>query len=276
MSPFGFWGLPAALLALLYCPGSGEKAPEQVAVKRGEPYKVNCTSSCPHPQIRGLETTLNKVELQKHAQWTEYLVSNVSQDTVMYCHFTCSGKQMSKTISVRVFHPPEQVLLELQPARVTVGRPFTIVCSVPAVAPLEKLTLTLLHGKKPLHTQTFGSGKDDPQEATATHNATAHKEDGHHNFSCRAELDLRSLGGDIISSVSEARALQVYAVAPETEKDLQGARSLEDPETDLGPTYMSGVSTTTAASGAPQGLSPALAEGLWQAVGLLGIFLFLM
>ncbi|XP_039715230.1 intercellular adhesion molecule 2 isoform X2 [Pteropus medius] len=210
MSPFGFWGLPAALLALLYCPGSGEKAPEQVAVKRGEPYKVNCTSSCPHPQIRGLETTLNKVELQKHAQWTEYLVSNVSQDTVMYCHFTCSGKQMSKTISVRVFHPPEQVLLELQPARVTVGRPFTIVCSVPAVAPLEKLTLTLLHGKKPLHTQTFGSGKDDPQEATATHNATAHKEDGHHNFSCRAELDLRSLGGDIISSVSEARALQVY------------------------------------------------------------------
>lgn len=66
-------------------------------------------------------------------------------------------------------------------------------------------------------------------------------------------------------------------VAPETERDLQGARSLEDPETDLlGLAYMSSMPTTTAASGAPQGSRPALAEGLWQAAGLLGIFAFLI
>ncbi|XP_015984224.2 intercellular adhesion molecule 2 isoform X1 [Rousettus aegyptiacus] len=277
MSPFGSWGLPAALLALLCCPGSSEKAPsKQEAVKLGDSYKINCTSDCPNPLIKGLETLLDKKVLQEQAQWTEYLVSNISQDSVLYCYSTCSGKQTKKAVIVNVFHPPEQVLLRLQPARVTVGSSFTITCSVTAAIPLERLTLTLLHGEKPLHVQTFENGTDTP--ATATHNAIAHKKDGHHNFSCRADLDLHALGRGVISNVSEVQVLQVYAVAPETDRDLQGARSLEDPKTNLpDPTYMSGTSTTTAAaSGAPQGSSPALAEGLWQAAGLLGIFLFVM
>lgn len=80
-------------------PGSGEKT----AVKLGDPYKVNCTSSCPQPQIIGLETTLKKVVLNQQAQWTEYLVYNISQDSVLFCHFTCSGTQKSTPINVSVF-----------------------------------------------------------------------------------------------------------------------------------------------------------------------------
>ncbi|XP_015984244.2 intercellular adhesion molecule 2 isoform X2 [Rousettus aegyptiacus] len=209
MSPFGSWGLPAALLALLCCPGSSEKAPsKQEAVKLGDSYKINCTSDCPNPLIKGLETLLDKKVLQEQAQWTEYLVSNISQDSVLYCYSTCSGKQTKKAVIVNVFHPPEQVLLRLQPARVTVGSSFTITCSVTAAIPLERLTLTLLHGEKPLHVQTFENGTDTP--ATATHNAIAHKKDGHHNFSCRADLDLHALGRGVISNVSEVQVLQVY------------------------------------------------------------------
>lgn len=100
------------------------------------------------------------------------------------------------------------MLLRLQPARVTVGSSFTITCSVTAAIPLERLTLTLLHGEKPLHVQTFENGTDTP--ATATHNAIAHKKDGHHNFSCRADLDLHALGRGVISNVSEVQVLQVY------------------------------------------------------------------
>lgn len=102
------------------------------------------------------------------------------------------------------------MLLKLKPTRVAVGGSFTIECWVPNVAPLESLTLTLLRGKEAMHNKTFRTMALAPQEATVTHNATAHKEDGRHNFSCRADLDLRSLGGDIIHGVSEPQTLKVY------------------------------------------------------------------
>lgn len=100
--------------------------------------------------------------------------------------------------------------LKLQPTWVTVGRNFTVECRVPAVSPLEKLTLTLLRGKEPLHVQTFGKATAVPQEAVATHNITAHREDGHHNFSCQAELDLRDLGGSVLRKVSEPQGLEIH------------------------------------------------------------------
>lgn len=102
------------------------------------------------------------------------------------------------------------MLLKLQPTWVTVGRAFTMECRVPAVAPLEDLTLTLLRGQEPLHTKTFGGATAAPQEASVTHNSTAHKDDGRHNFSCRAELDLRPRGGVIIRRTSEPQALEIH------------------------------------------------------------------
>lgn len=122
---------------------------------------------------------------------------------------------------------PDRVLLKLQPTWVTVGRTFTIECTVPAVSPLEKLTLTLLRGKEPLHIQTFGKATTVPQEAVATHNVTAHREDGHHNFSCQAELDLRSLGGTVLRKVSEPQVLKIYGEGePPGQREGGGRHSL--------------------------------------------------
>ncbi|XP_036125043.1 intercellular adhesion molecule 2 [Molossus molossus] len=216
MSPFCCWGLPMALLALIVCPGSGEEAfqvymwPEQQVVKLGGSWEVNCSTSCLQPEIGGVETTLSKTLLDEQPQWKLYRLSNISEDTVMYCYFTCSGKQVSANASISVYHPPEQVLLKLQPTWVTVGKSFTIECRVQAVAPLENLTLTLLRGKEPLHMQTFGRSTAAPQEAVITHNSTAHKDDGRHNFSCQAELDLRSRGGGIIRRTSEPQVLEIH------------------------------------------------------------------
>lgn len=81
---------------------------------------------------------------------------------------------------------------------------------MPAVAPLQSLTLTLLHGQEALHTQTYSQGVPGPQEASATHSATARSEDGLRNFSCLAELDLRPVGGSVIRQVSEPQVLQIY------------------------------------------------------------------
>lgn len=104
------------------------------------------------------------------------------------------------------------MLLKLQPTWVAVGRPFTIECRVPDVIPLENLTITLLRGNETLHIKTFGR-MHDSQEARATHSITAHREDSHHNFSCQAELDLRSLGGEVVRCISEPQALMVYGEA---------------------------------------------------------------
>lgn len=223
MSPLCRWGLPAALLALLFCPGSGQAAfdvyasPEQLVVRHGTSSEINCSTSCLRPTVSGLETTMSKVLLDRQPQWERYRVSNISTDTVVYCHFTCSGKQLLRNVTVTVFHPPEQVLLKLEPTWVTVGKAFTMECRVPAVAPLENLSLTLLRGQEPLHVKTFVGAAAAPQEASVTHNSTAHKEDGRHNFSCRAELDLRPRGGGVIRRTSEPQLLEIHEPMPDNQ-----------------------------------------------------------
>ncbi|XP_047563912.1 intercellular adhesion molecule 2 isoform X2 [Lutra lutra] len=222
MSPFGCWGLPTALLALFCCPGSGEEFevhmyPEQLVVEPGGSQLVNCSTSCANPKTGGLETTLTKTLNQSGPQWKQFLVSNISQDTVVHCHFTCFGSQKLKSLNVSVFYPPKQMLLKIQPTWVAVGKSFTVECHVPDVKPLESLTLTLLRGKETLCNKTFTGEKNDTQGATATHKGMAHREDGRHNFSCHARLDLRSRGGDIIHQVSEPQMLKVYEPTPDNQ-----------------------------------------------------------
>uniref|UniRef100_A0A8C3YR54 Intercellular adhesion molecule 2 n=1 Tax=Catagonus wagneri TaxID=51154 RepID=A0A8C3YR54_9CETA len=191
MTPFGSWGLLMAFLALLCCPGCGEEASE-VAMWTEQ-----------------LVTTFSKHLLDEKPQWKLYEI-NVSQDTTVLCYFTCSGRQEIKRFNISVFYPPKQVLLKLQPTFVTIGRWFTIECRVPSVAPLEALTVTLLRGSEILYSEALRGTTLSPQEAIVIHNATAHREDGHHDFSCQAEMDLQSRGGSLIHRVSEPQALEVY------------------------------------------------------------------
>lgn len=78
-------------------------SPEQLVVKHGDSSDINCSTSCLQPAISGLETTLTKTLLVNESQWKLYRVFNVSKDTVVYCHFTCSGKQMQRNASVTMF-----------------------------------------------------------------------------------------------------------------------------------------------------------------------------
>lgn len=94
-------------------------SPEKLVVKHGGSSKINCSTSCLQPTISGLETTLSKTLLDKQSQWELYEVFNVSTDTVVYCHFTCSGRQVQRNASITVFceclslgpPPPAQRLL---------------------------------------------------------------------------------------------------------------------------------------------------------------------
>ncbi|XP_070246179.1 intercellular adhesion molecule 2-like isoform X2 [Bos mutus] len=212
MSPFGGWGMLAAFLALLCCRGSGEKAfegPKHLMVGSGEFQVINCTASCTDPKKLVLETHLNKTLLESQAQWKLFQVYNISKDEQLLCSFTCAGKQETKVFNITVFYPPKQVLLTLSHTSVAVGTLFTIECRVPAVAPLQGLTVTLLRGTEILYNQTFEETAPFPQDAVVTHHTTAHREDGHHNFSCEAWMDLRSRGGGLVHRVSDPQRLEV-------------------------------------------------------------------
>lgn len=215
MSPFDSWGLFMAFLALLCCPGSGKEAFEkptwtkQLVVESGRSQVINCSASCTQPENSGLETTVSKKLLKEGAQWKLYEV-NVSQDTILLCYFTCFGRQEIKRFNISVFSPPKQVLLTLQPTFVTVGTWFTIECRVPSVAPFETLTITLLRGSEILYNETLRGTTPSPQEAIVTHNTTALRKDGHHNFTCQAKMDLQSRGGHLIHRVSDPQVLEVY------------------------------------------------------------------
>ncbi|XP_025218842.1 intercellular adhesion molecule 2 isoform X3 [Theropithecus gelada] len=226
MSSFGFGTLTVALFALVCCSGSDEKAfevhmrLEKLIVKPKESFEVNCSTTCNQPEVGGLETSLNKILLLEQTQWKHYLISNISHDTVLWCHFTCSGKQKSMSSNVSVYQPPRQVFLTLQPTWVAVGKSFTIECRVPAVEPLDSLTLSLLRGSETLHSQTFGKAAPALQEATATFSSMAHREDGHHNFSCLAVLDLMSRGGEVFCTHSAPKMLEIYEPVPDSQMDL--------------------------------------------------------
>ncbi|KAL1779452.1 intercellular adhesion molecule 2 isoform X1 [Sigmodon hispidus] len=207
--------LPIILLTLHCCSGSGEKtfevyiSSEKQVVEATESWKVNCSTSCEKPQLGGLETTMSKIVLEKHPQgkWTQFLVSNITSDTQLYCYFTCADQQQrSAHLHIKLYQVPAQVTLMLQPPRVIVGENFTIKCNTSAVKPLESLTLTLLRGREILHNQTFGGAE---HEATVTFNSTALTKEGL-NFSCRAELDLRPHGGHITRTMSKFQTLEVF------------------------------------------------------------------
>lgn len=218
MSSFACWNLSLTLLVLFCSPGSGEAfevyiRSEKQIVKATESWRVNCSTSCAAPEIGGLETSTNKLMLEEdpHGKWIEFLVSNATVDTVLLCHFTCSGKQQAESVNIRVYEPPAQVTLKLQPPRVFMGEAFSIECKVPSVKPLESLTLSLLCGRETLKNQTFGGGETVPEEVIAIFNSTALKKDGL-NFSCQAELDLRPHGGSLYRRISEYQSLEVYEI----------------------------------------------------------------
>ncbi|XP_027830143.1 intercellular adhesion molecule 2 isoform X2 [Ovis aries] len=220
MSPFGGWGMLTAFLVLLCCRGSGVKAfqgPEHLMVGSGEFQLINCTASCTDPKKLVLETHLNKTLLESQAQWKLFKVANISKDEKLLCSFTCGGRQETKVFNITVFYPPKQVLLTLWPTSVAAGTLFTIECRVPAVAPLEGLTVTLLRGTEILYNHTFVGTAPSPQDAMVSHNTTAHREDGHHNFSCEAQMDLRSHGGGVVHRVSDPQRLEVKEPEPNTQ-----------------------------------------------------------
>lgn len=117
---------------------------------------------------------------------------------------------LSSNLSLGLKEPPEQVIVELQPAWVAVDEAFTVTCRVPRVTPLENLTLTLLQDDRELRRKNFRSLAMASQRAEVTISVKAQWVDDRCNFSCRAELDLNSRGGGLFHSNSALQILRLF------------------------------------------------------------------
>ncbi|XP_077019678.1 intercellular adhesion molecule 1-like isoform X1 [Tamandua tetradactyla] len=209
---FGAW----ALLALIPCPGATEELfevsvwPDQALVEFGQSLIVNCSTTCPDPGPSGIETFLKKTQVDKGPQWKEFLLEDITENSILQCFFSCSGIQKDKSLGITMYQPPEEVTLELQPAWVAVDEAVTVKCHVASVAPLENLTLILLQGNQELHRKNFVSLAMASQGAEFTISIRAQREDDRCNFSCHAKLDLSSQGGGLFQSSSAIKVLRIF------------------------------------------------------------------
>ncbi|KAI5277334.1 Intercellular Adhesion Molecule 2 [Manis pentadactyla] len=166
---------------------------------------VNCSTTCPDPGPGEIET-----QVGRGPQWKEFLLEDVTENAILQCFFSCAGTQKYTSLGITVYKPPEQVILEPQPAWVAVDEDFTVKCHVPTVVPLENLTLTLLQGDQELHRKNFPSLAVASQRAEVTISDRARREDDRCNFSCRAVLGLSTHGGGLFCSSSAVRVLWTF------------------------------------------------------------------
>ncbi|XP_040605882.1 intercellular adhesion molecule 5 isoform X2 [Mesocricetus auratus] len=210
----GIW----TLLALIPCSGTTEEIfevsvwPNPALVKFGQSLTINCSTTCPDPGPSGIETFFKKTQLAKGPQWKEFLLEDITEDSVLQCFFSCAGVQKDAVLDITMYQPPEQVILDLQPEWVTTEEAFTVKCHVPSVAPLQSLTLTLLQGDQELHRKDFMSASAASQRAEVAVNVRAQRENDKCNFSCRAELDLSPQGGGLFHGSSATKELRIFAV----------------------------------------------------------------
>uniref|UniRef100_A0A8C0E3M2 Ig-like domain-containing protein n=1 Tax=Balaenoptera musculus TaxID=9771 RepID=A0A8C0E3M2_BALMU len=184
--------------------------PHQALVKYGQSLRVNCSTTCPDLGPSGIETLLKKTQVGKGPQWKEFLLEDVTQNSILQCFFSCAGIQKDISLGITVYQPPEQVIMELQPEWVAVDEAFTVTCHVPSITPLENLTLTLLQGNQELHRKNFRSLAVASQRAKVTISVKAQREDDRCNFSCHAELNLSSHGGGLFCSSSAIKVLRIF------------------------------------------------------------------
>lgn len=176
---------------------------------------VNCSTSCDNYTLFGLETQLNKLEVNHGDNWKAYELSDIQENSSPICFTNCvTGGQSTASVSVTVFWVPERVELAPLPEWQPVDENFTLSCRVEGGAPRTNLMVVLLRGEEELSRQPVVG---EPAEVTVT--VQAGRDDHGASFSCRTELDLRPRGLELFVKNSTTRQLRTF-VLPGTVPDL--------------------------------------------------------
>ncbi|XP_070129213.1 intercellular adhesion molecule 1 isoform X1 [Equus caballus] len=191
--------------------------PPEAIIPRGGSVTVNCSASCAE---LGLEIELSKKEVAQGVNWKTFELSDVREDISPICYANCPN-QTESSVSITVYGFPDLVELEPLPSWQPVGQNLTLRCQVAGGAPRDNLTVVLLRGEEELSRQPAVG-----EPALVNHTVEARREDHGANFSCRAELDLRSRGLGLFQNSSAPRQLRTY-VLPDTNLSLSAPRVVE-------------------------------------------------
>ncbi|XP_051681778.1 intercellular adhesion molecule 1 isoform X4 [Oryctolagus cuniculus] len=183
---FGVWGR----LASLPRPGSSEELfevslwPNQTLVEFGQPLMVNCSTTCPEPGPGGIETLLKKTQVDKGPQWKEFLLEDVTENSVLQCFFSCAGIQKDTSLGITVYKFSESPQI-WGSSLLEVGVAETVSCELAGVFPAGEVTFHMFLGDQELN--PFLSWEGDTAWANATIRAM---ETGALELSCLVALGL--------------------------------------------------------------------------------------
>ncbi|XP_074058267.1 intercellular adhesion molecule 3 [Macrotis lagotis] len=210
--PKSFLKLLVFAVILSGAPGNIWIQPLHPVITPSGNVQVNCSTNCTQPERIGLETQLNKIQVDNGTGWIVFLLRNVTQDNQLHCFANCIGEaQMLSSTNITVIQPPEHVKLDPLPPWILVGQNFTFRCQVWGGKPRQNLTMVLLRGSQELSRQTV-SEQDLGKAAEVTLTVTARREDHGVNFSCRAEMDLRAQGLELYQNSSDPVELHTFAL----------------------------------------------------------------
>lgn len=77
--------------------------PDQALVKLGQSLTVNCSTTCPDPGPSGIETFLKKTQVDRGPQWKEFLLEDVTENSILQCFFSCAGIQKDTSLDITVY-----------------------------------------------------------------------------------------------------------------------------------------------------------------------------
>ncbi|XP_062454313.1 intercellular adhesion molecule 5-like [Rhea pennata] len=166
--------------------------PAAPVVEYGGSIRLTCKTTCPDSNTVGdLETSIRKHNVQFGPGQTSVELSNVTEwHSRVLCFYKCASVRKTVSVELVAYRAPEQPQLELE-QWLEEGKSHNVTCSVPSVAPVRNLTVTLGQGAETLHTQTFEHDtRPSPQQVLVTHKITAQRWHHGQNITCRAQLNL--------------------------------------------------------------------------------------
>ncbi|XP_004688799.1 PREDICTED: intercellular adhesion molecule 4 [Condylura cristata] len=185
-------------------------SPEFTAVPPGGSVWLNCSSSCPLPEVFRLHTLLLRGKTLSGRGWVAYqLLDLKAWSSDVHCFVTCAGETRGATARITTYKVPRSVILE---PPVLVGSEYTLRCHVTHVFPVGLLVVTLRRGGRVIYSESLERfTRLDLANVTLTYVLSTEPRDSWLPVTCHARLNLDGL---VIRSSSAPITLTAFAWHP--------------------------------------------------------------
>ncbi|KAG8523173.1 Intercellular adhesion molecule 5, partial [Galemys pyrenaicus] len=195
-----------------------EAQKEFTAVPPGGSVWLNCSSSCPLPEVSSLRTLLLRGKTLSGRGWVAYQLLDVTAwSSDVHCFVTCAGETRGATARITTYKVPRSVILE---PPVLEGSEYTLRCHVTHVFPVGLLVVTLRRGGRVIYSESLERfTRLDLANVTLTYVLPTKPRDFWLPVTCHARLNLDGL---VIRSSSAPMTLTASGPSPGLRRALLG------------------------------------------------------